>query len=391
MCAMRSRIRENLEERAEPQLGIGDPALAEYLGIGTVSTAGIPISEHSALELSAVWRCVNLIAGTIAGLPLKTYRREGETKKQVPSFLDSPHPDMTQFEWTETVMAQALLWGNNFLLHIHGGAGQVVGLAPLHPGAVAVRVDRELGKVFKVHQKDGEPRDFTAVDLTHVPALNYDGLVGLSPIGVARQSMGTAAASDRAAARMFKNGLLLGGIITPKESLSKTQFGKLLAGIRKKSGADSAGDVAAFPVNVDFKPWTMNAVDAQFLESRHYGIEEMARWYGVPRELLSANGASSWGSGIQELVRGWQRFCLFSWTSRLEQRLSRLLPKNQFCEFDYSGLLQPSPETEIELLIRQVESGILTVDEARAIRNLPPKDEPEPEPETTETETETAA
>lgn len=370
---MRSRRFDNAEERTEVQLSIGDPALAEYLGIGTGSYAGVSVSEASSLQLSAVWRSVSLIAGTIAGLPLKTYRRTGDGRERVPSFLDQPHPDMTQFEWTETVIAQALLWGNDYLLHIFGGAGQIVGLAPLNPGRVAVRVDRELGKMFKVRQVDGGVRDFTGAELTHVPGLNYDGLIGLSPIGVARNSLGTAMASDKAAGRMFKNGLLLGGILSMKEAATKTQVGKVLSGLKKKSGADSAGDVAFVPAAVDFKPWTMNPVDAQFLESRHFGIEEIARWFGVPRELLSESGASSWGTGILEIVRGFQRFTLMTWTSRLEQRLSLLLPKNQFCEFDYAGLLQGSPQEEIELLIRQIESGLLTVDEARAVRNLGPK------------------
>ena len=373
---MRRAVAANAEEKREAQLGIGDPALAEYLGIGSLSAAGIPVSENLSLQLSGVWRSVNLIAGTIAGLPLKTYRRSGdngEVRERIPSFLDKPHPDMTQFEWTETVMAQALLWGNNYLLHIHGGAGQIVGLAPINPANVGrVKVDEKVGKVFTIRQGDGTLREFTGVDLTHVPALNYDGLVGLSPIGCARQSLGTAMASDRAAARMYRNGMLLGGLISLKEAATKTQVSKILAGLRKKSGAESAGDIAFVPASVDFRPWTMNSVDAQFLESRHFGIEEIARWFGVPRELLSESGASSWGSGIQEIVRGFARFNLSTWTSRLEQRLSLLLPKPQFCEFDYSGLLQSSPQEEIELLIRQVESGILTVDEVRAIRNLPP-------------------
>ncbi len=93
---------------------------------------------------------------------------------------------------------------------------------------------------------------------------------------------------------------------------------------------------------------------------------------GIPRELLNESGASSWGSGIQELVRAFARFTLASWTTRIEQRLSRLLPDSQFVEFDYSSFLQPSPEIEINLLLQQVAAGLITVNEARAIRNMPP-------------------
>jgi len=369
----RNAVAPKHEETRSQQFGIGDPALAEYLGIGSMSGAGVEVTEHTALGLSAYWRAVSLCAGTIAALPLKTYRRSSDTRERISSFLDQPHPDMTQFEWTETVVAQLMLWGNNYLMNIYGGASQIIGLSPLNPMIVGrVTIDKTMGKIFPVRM-DGGTRNFTSLDLTHIPGLNYDGIVGLSPIGVARQSLGTALAGDRAAARMYKNGMLLGGLLSLKDSATKTQVAKVLQGLRKKAGVEAAGDVAFVPAQVDFKPWTMSAADAQFLESRQFGIDEVARWTGVPKELLSATGATSWGTGIQELVKSFKVMCLMGWTSRIEQRLSLLLPRSQFCEFDYSGLLQPSPEQEIDLLIRQVQAEILTVSEARAIRNLPPR------------------
>jgi HK97 family phage portal protein len=363
------------EYRADPTVSIGDPALAEYLGIGHLNDAGVSITETSSMELSAVWRSVLLISGTIAGLPLHTYRRTGsESREEISSFLDAPHPDMSPFEWKELVMAHELLWGDSFLHHLTGGAGQLLGLTPLPPWSVGVKRDENTGeKLFSVRDAKGDLRELTSVDLTHIPAFSLDGLRGLSPIGQARHSLGAAKASDKAAGRMFRNGLQLAGILTPKsDALTKTQSDQVLAGLRGKAGADHAGDIAFLPAAVSFSPWTMNAIDAQFLESRHFGIEECSRWFGVPRELLSESGASSWGSGIQEIVRGFARFCLAAWTTRIEQRLSMLLPKNQFCEFDYSKFLKPSPETEIRLLIEQVNAKLLTVNEARAIRNLPP-------------------
>jgi HK97 family phage portal protein len=234
-----------------------------------------------------------------------------------------------------------------------------------------MRIDKDLGKVFRVVQADGTIIDYTGIDITHIPGFSYDGMRGLSPIGVARNSLGTMMAGDKAAASMFRNGLLLGGVLSSKQTLNKTQAKKVTDGLQAKAGADHAGDVAFIPADINFQPWTMNPVDAQFLESRHFGVEEIARWYGVPRELLSESGASSWGSGIQELVRGFARFTLTTYTSRIEQALSKLLPRNRFCEYDYSGLLQGSPQEEITLLIEQVRAGILTRDEARAIRNMP--------------------
>lgn len=363
------------EYRADPLMSIGDPAAAEFLGIGRQSDSGIVMTELTAMELSAVWRSVLLISGTIAGLPIHTYRRTGgDSRQEIESFLDEPYPGMTPFEWKELVMAHELLWGDSFLNHIYGGAGQLMGLQPLPPWSVGVKRDAETGeKIFSVRDVKNVMRERTSVDMTHIPAFSIDGIRGLSPIGQARHSLGAAKSGDKAAGRMFKNGLLLGGILSPKtDALTKTQRGQVMDGLTSHAGADNAGDVAFVPAAVDFRPWTMSALDAQFLEGRHFGIEECSRWFGVPRELLSESGASSWGSGIKELVLAFQRFCLSGWTTRIEQRLSMLLPAKQFCEFDYSKFLKPSPEDEIALLIEQVNAKILTIDEARAKRNMAP-------------------
>lgn len=362
------------EYRADPQVSISDPALAEYFGRGLANEAGVSLTEGSALGLSAIWRSVVLIAGTIATLPLNTYERgTNGSREEVPSFLDTPNPDMSPFEWKELLMAHELLWGNSYLYNITGGGGQLVGLTPLAPWTVTVDRDRDTGeKTFRTRDIKGNIHELSPLEITHIPAFGTDGLRGLSPIAVARQSLGTALAGNKAAGRMFRNGLMLGGILSPKsETLTKPQKEEALQSMRGQVGADHVGDIAFVPAAMDFRPWVMNAVDAQFLESQHFGIEECSRWMGVPRELLSESGASSWGSGIQEIVRAFARFCLMSWTTRVEQRLSMLLPPQQFCEFDYSRFLQPSPEDEIRLLIEQINSKLLTRNEARAIRNLP--------------------
>lgn len=363
--------------RDDPTVSIGDPALAEFLGIGHLNDAGVSLTELNSLELSAVWRSVLLISGTIAGLPLHTYKRTGpDSRVEVESFLDTLHPDMTPFEWKELVMGHELLWGNSFFHNMTGGAGQIVGLTPLPPWTVGTKRDRDTGeKLFSVTDAQGVIHELTSIDITHIPAFSLDGIRGLSPIQQARHSLGAAKASDKAAGRLFKNGLMFGGILTPKaDALTKAQRDQVVDGLTAGAGADNAGKIAFVPAPVSFSPWSMNAIDAQFLESRHFGIEECARWFGVPRELLSESGASSWGTGIQEIVRGFARFCLSAWTTRIEQRLSMLLPKHHFAEFDYSKFLKPSPEEEIRLLLEQINAGFITVDEGRAKRNMPPKE-----------------
>jgi HK97 family phage portal protein len=358
---------------------ISDPALADWLGVGARSYSGVSVGEYSALSVPAIWRGVSLIAGTVASLPLKSYRDLPDgSRERVKSFLDNPAgiEAQTPYEWTETVVAHLVLHGNAFLLHQYGGAGQLMGLRPLHPGCVSVALDANApgGKVFRVSMADGTTRDFTGVDLTHIPGLATDPSGrGLSLIEIARNSIGMTIAADQSASRLFGNGMLLSGIVTPEDDLTEDEARQVKESLQRKMlGHEHAGDVAVINRRLKFEPWSMNNTDAQWIEARGFQVDEVARLLGVPKVLLMEDGASTWGSGIAELVSGWVRFSLAGWTARIEQRLSRLLPSPRFCEFDYAGLLKPTPADEINLLIAQVNNGLVTVNEARRIRNMEP-------------------
>lgn len=375
--------------REHRSLTLSDPVFAEYFGVAPVA-AGVPVNEQSALGLTAVWRAVSLIAGTCAALPLRTYRHVDTEKQLLRSFLDDPAGPltplpMTPFEWCETVLANLLLHGNAFLLHIYGGADQIVGLQPVPPWAVSVeRADVPGGRLYRVALDTGSgsrTMTLTGVDLTHIVGLSTDGVRGYSPIWAARQALGAAIAGETAAGRMFANGAMVSGLVTPEDDLTEDEAKTIKDSLRRKIlGTEHAGDIAVINRRLKFEKWSLSATDAQFLEQRQFGIAEVSRLYGVPRELLSDTGASSWGSGIQELVRGFLRFTLDPWLTRIEQRLSALLPKPRFVEFERKALLQGSPQEELDLIIAQLDAGLLTIDEARALMNRPAL-EAAPEPE----------
>lgn len=348
------------------------------LGYPLTNTSGQVVSEQTALTLSAVYRSVTLIAGAVAGLPLRTLRDNPDgTRERVASFLDNPAgPDrLTPFEWKELVMIHLLLHGNAFLLHVYNAGGALAGLQPIHPCAVAVERNEEAvgGKLFRVTLENGTVRVFSGLDMTHLTGPMTDGLVGLSPISIARNSFGTAIAGDRAAGRMFANGALISGMVTTEDDVTEDEALVIKRGLRTSvQGEENAGDVAFINRNLKFTPWQLSPEDAQFLQSRAFQIEEVSRWYGVPPHLLGQSEKStSWGTGIEEQNRGLARYTLATWTERMQQRLSRLIANPRFVEFDYSALLQPSPEVEIGLLVQQITNGLLTPNEARRIRNLP--------------------
>lgn len=367
-------------------ISISDPRLAEIFGYGPPNLSGVDVGEATALGISAVWRAINLIAGTLAMLPMRTLRDTGDGMRQrISSWLDNPGGPggPTSFEWRETVFAHLLLHGNAYLAHVYGGAGQLVALVPLHPLCVTVELpnpdDEEQpygGKWFYATLIDGTRQRFDGTTLTHVLGLSLDGVLGLSVISVARNSLGTAIAGDRAAAKMFSTGLTVAGIVTPDEDdPSWDDAGPIKAAINDAlTGNENAGTVAVLNRKLKFQKMEMSAEDAQFLQSRQFSIEEIARWFGVPPfELMQTDKQTSWGTGIEAQQRGLGRTVLAPWATRLEQRLSRLLPNPRFVEFDFAGLERPSPDQEIALLLQQTGGKpILTQNEARAIRNLPP-------------------
>jgi HK97 family phage portal protein len=366
-------------------LSISDPALAQWLNIGSPNYSGVDVGESSALALSALWRAVSLISGTIASLPLRTLRDTGDGMRQrVTSFLDNPGGEdgPTPFCFWETAFSHAILHGDCFLVHRFGGAGQIVGLVPLHPQCVSVRwvrkdeQPRPGGKVYTARLVDGTDMEFDASTLTQISGLSLDGLRGFSLISLARNSLGTGIAGERAAARVFSNGMLLSGLVTPEgdDDLDEDDLKAVKADLDlKTSGWEHSGGVALVNRALRFTPWTMTAEQGQFMESRKFSVEEVSRWTGVPpHALMQTEKQTSWGTGVAEQNRGLSRTVLSPWAKRFEEKLSRLLPSPRFVEWDFAGLERGSPETEIDLLIRQVEAGLLTVNEARAIRNLPP-------------------
>lgn len=362
-------------------ISISDPILAEYFGVGAPNFSGVVVGESSALGVSAFYRAGAIISSAVAGLPLRTLREVDGTRTRVGSFLDTPGgPDgPTAFEWKERVAWHIFAHGEAFAAHVFNGAGSIAALALVHPQCVKVEwADVPGGKLYTVSitSPNGgtERREYDATTMTQIMGPSLDGLRGMSVISIARNSLGTAIAGERAAAKMFSTGALHAGMVTPEEDVTEDEAKVIKASLdAKMTGWEHAGEIAVINRRLKFTPWTMSLEDAQFLQSRQFQVQEIARWTGVPGNLLMDPGAvSTWGAGVEVVNRGLARYTLQGYTSRMEERLSRLLPSPRFVEFDYAGLLQPAPELEIPLLIQQVDAGLMTPNEARRIRGMDP-------------------
>jgi HK97 family phage portal protein len=367
-------------------VSISNPILAEMFGYGGPAQAGVVVGERSALGVSALYRAVALVAGTLACQRLRTMQVRDGQKTEVASFLDTMPAaiGMTQYEWIETSYIHAILHGNTFLLHVAGGAGQLVGLLPVHPLAVGVEQASKWedgrpvvgGKIFRVTMQDGSVLDCDADTLTHVPGFCTDGVRGLGLIDLAKESLGTAIAADRAAARMFGKGALMAGTVSPAdgdplEEDERDAAQKVLD--QRATGWENASAVRLFSRPMNFTPWTMTSRDAQYMEARAFQVEEISRWTGVPPHLLmQTDKQTSWGTGVSEQNRAMGRTVLAPWATRLEQRLSMRMPAGRTAEFDFSRLERPAPEVESALLGQKVKDGLMTPNEARAVLGLPP-------------------
>lgn len=367
---------------------MADPIVAALLGYGVPNPSGQVVSEYTAMTLSAMFRGVAIVAGAIAGLPLQTLATDAEgITSPSTSFLDNPGGDgpHTPYEWVEQLVVWLMLHGNAFFLKVYNAGGALAALEPLHPASVHIDYTSPAAmaapgrRLYQVTLIDGTYRVFDRRDILHVPSLSLDGVRGLSIIATARSSLGTALAGDVAAARSFANGGMMSGLITPAEHEEDWEEGEaqLVADDvnRRFTGADKAGLFAVLSKRVALTPWTISAKDMQFLESRTFGVEEVGRWTGVPPHLLGlTEKATSWGQGITEQNRGLARYTLATWTNRIEARLTPLTSTAKQVKFNYDGFNAPSPEVDTEMLIKQVDAGLLTLNEARARKNLPPLD-----------------
>lgn len=360
-------------------ISISDPGAARLFG-AFGSAAGVPVNEYTALTVSAVWRAALTVSSSTAGLALRTVRQWGATRQQIPSWMDNPARAVgyLPFNWKQTSILHMLLGGDTFQRHLYNGAGCLAGLEPVNPRYVSAYWDpaRPGGKRFEVSLWDGRGFRYETHDkrtMTQIMGPTLDGLRGMSAVAFGNTSIGGAIAADQAAATGFRNGPMISAIVTPDEDLDDGDAEKASAEINDVlGGTQNAGKAVVLDRKYHVTPWSMTLKDAQFLESREFSIGEIARWFGLhPVFLMDPGAVSTWGTGVEILQRGLGRFTLPQWTDPFQEAMSELLPRSQWCEFDYHNLERGSPQDEITLIILQVDGGLLTINQALEMLNRP--------------------
>jgi HK97 family phage portal protein len=361
-----------------PERPLTDTSVLEFLG-AEKTYSGKSVDEVTALGLSSVWRAVQVSSNVAASLPFHAYKKDGDTRVRATGYgaalMDDPHPDMTPFEFWQTVFMHRKLWGNAYVRKLKNRLGQVEQLWPIHPGRVRVGRETEAGR--KVYVIDGDTDSPLFDDqILHLPGLGYDGVCGVSPIRAARQSIGLGLAAEEYGARLFGSGALATGILQTEQRLTEQQANAIAKRWKeKRTGLSSAHGTVVLDKGAKFHQLSIPPEDAQFLESRRFQVVEVCRWFGLPPFLMfETEKSTSWGTGLEQQALGWVKIDLQPDLVAVEQRMTKhvLRPGPVYAHFSLEGLLRGDSAARAAFYKSMWDLGVLSTNEVRAYEDLGP-------------------
>lgn len=349
--------------------------------------AGAQVNDASAMRLSAFWACVRLISSTIGSLPLPVFtvdekgiRKAARDNPLFKVLHESPNADQTPVDYWEFAAISLLLRGDHFARKVIED-GRLIALEPINPAIVHVR--RLDGGAVGYRWTDGGERfDLTDEDVFHVRGFGGGPLRGLSTVAYARESLGLAIAADQAAGSLFRKGVNPSGVLAtdvPLDRVQQAEAEELLD--EKYTGALNSGRPMVLGHGFKWHPITMNADDAQLLESRGWSVEEICRWFGVPPFMIGHNEkTTSWGTGIEQMLLGFQKFTLNPYLRRIEQAVRKQLitsadrARGLTCEFNLEGLLRADSGGRSKFYESALRNKWMVINEVREKENLAPVD-----------------
>lgn len=351
------------------------------------SSAGKMVTERSAMQMTAVYACVRILAESIAGLPLHVYRYNStggkEKATEHPLFFllhDEPNLEMTSFVFRETLMTHLLLWGNAYAQIIRNGRRVVTAIYPLMPSRM--RVDRDdNGRLYYEYTRYGdeagagkrETVKLSPEEVLHIPGLGFDGLVGYSPIAMAKNAIGMSMACEEFGAKFFANGAAPGGVLEHPGILKDP------ARVRESwnatfGGSSNANKVAVLEEGMKYTPISVSPNEAQFLETRKFQIDEIARIFRIPPHMIGDLERSSF-SNIEQQSLEFVKYTVGPWVTRWEQALSRSLlvgnDRSHFLiKFNLDGLLRGDYESRMNGYATARQNGWMSANDIRELENM---------------------
>lgn len=351
------------------------------------TTSGKPVNEHTAMQMTAVYSCVRILAEAVAGLPLHLYKYTASGSKEKalshPLYFllhDEPNPEMSSFVFRETLMTHLLLWGNAYAQIIRNGKGEVIALYPLMPNRMSVDRDYS-GALYYTYTRysdeaptmNGMTVTLRPSDVLHIPGLGFDGLVGYSPIAMAKNAIGMAIACEEYGAKFFANGAAPGGVLEHPGTIKDPQK------VRDSwnaayQGSSNSHRVAVLEEGMKYQSIGISPEQAQFLETRKFQINEIARIFRVPPHMVGDLEKSSF-SNIEQQSLEFVKYTLDPWVIRWEQAISRSLlrpdeKKLYFAKFNVDGLLRGDYVSRMNGYATARQNGWMSANDIRELENL---------------------
>lgn len=361
-------------------------SFADYLyGVQYQNSAGETVNGAESWRLAAVYRCVAVISETIATLPFRLYETIDNGNKFVskthPSsfiYQSEPNQFQTWFDFKLHLTAQALTYGNGYAYIRRNRNGRPLSFEPLSNGECVPYYVKNGVQHFLYYYVFGEiiePRD-----IIHIKCLGFDGVIGKSPIELARDSVGAGLAQQKFTGSMYKNGLNVQGVLEHPRTLSKEAQARLKSQMEQYKGARNASNTLVLEEDMKYKGISISPIDAQFIESKHYTVEDIARLYGVPQHKIGKLDRST-NNNIENQDLEFYKNTVLPWEERIEQEFDRkvLLPSEKGSykhEFENSKLLRTDVKARMEWMKGMFNMGSLTPNEMRVMEGLNAMDNP---------------
>lgn len=378
-----SRMRSMIGMR--PSALVSEEQIREFMRQGNTASGAV-VTEESAMRVAAAWRCVNIIAGAIATLPIDIIRRESETVRKPAVghplrriLTVKPNTWQTPSEFRRMMQSHLLLRGNAYARKVFIG-NQLVGLIPLPTDRVTAEQLDSTAMQYKVMRKDGSSIIFPQREIFHLRGMSLDGVTGMSVLANMRESLGLALQTEQAGARLFSNGILAGGVIKHPGKLSDNASRHLRESMEQRNqGSQNAGKWIVAEEGMTVESISLTAEDAQWLGTRDFQRYDIAMFYGVPPHMLGATEkTTSWGSGIEAQGIGFVTYTLTDWIKTWEESVKRdLLEEREWetvdARFNVNALMRGDFKTRWEGYVKGLQNCVYSPDDVRAMEDMNPR------------------
>ncbi|EGK3942153.1 phage portal protein [Escherichia coli] len=368
-------------------------SIDDFLALSGVPNTGSGeyVSAGTAESLPAVMNAVSVIAEAVATMPCYLYLVRNDKGREAREWLDShpvdillneqPNSCQTPYQFKRTMMRHCLLNGNAYAVIEWGQDGQPKSLHPYAPGCVVPeRTGAHKYRYTITEPYTGTVRTYLQEEVLHLRYASDDGFLGRSPVTICREALGLGLAQQRHGASIMKDGMMAAGIITSGEWLDGVKGKQALDALERYKGAKNAGKTPILEGGMDYKQLGMSNQDAEWLASRRFSIEDIARMFNVSPIFLQEYSNSTY-SNFSEASRAFLTMTMRPWLANFEQQIKAALlvaspvPGTRYLvEFDSADLLRATPTERYATYEKGIKNGIMNPNEAREREGMPPRE-----------------